>query len=118
MDHPSRNRRRLERLEQRHRALAADLSKIGTVLQGSLADRWMRCGKAACQCQSKPEARHGPYHVWTYKRAGKTVCIYLNDRQAALCAKWIANNRRLEKIIGEMRSISRRIAALSEIPIK
>jgi hypothetical protein len=113
-----RRKQALEGQHEQYRALAADLATIGYVLQGSITKRWMACGKAACRCTDDPDARHGPYHAWTYKRGGKTVCVYLSPDQAAVCGQWIKNNRRLEHIIGRLRAISRRVAHLQEIPTK
>jgi hypothetical protein len=113
-----RQRRSLDRLDEQYRALTSELATIGYVLQGSITKRWMTCGKAACRCTNDPEARHGPYHAWTYKRGGKTACTYLNAKQAAICADWIANNRRLERIARRMRAISRRVTQLEGIPAK
>jgi hypothetical protein len=113
-----RRRQSRQRLEQQYRTLASELTAMGYVLQGSITKRWMSCGKLACRCTDDPEARHGPYYAWTYKRAGKTVCTYLSAEHTAICAEWIANNRRLERIIRQMRTISRRLAQLEGIPAK
>ena len=113
-----RRERALEGKREQYRALAAELATIDYVLQGSIAKRWMSCGKVACRCTDDPDARHGPYHAWTYKRSGKTVCVYLSADQATVCGQWIKNNRRLEHIIGRLRAISRRVAQLQEIPTK
>jgi hypothetical protein len=113
-----RHRQSLERLEKQYRALTSELAAMGYVLQGSITKRWMSCGKAACRCTDDPEARHGPYYAWTYKRGGKTVCTYLSAEHAAVGAQWIANSRRLERIVRRMRAISRRLAQLEGIPAK
>lgn len=113
-------RRRLarERQAEQYRAIATELAAIGYVLQGSITKRWMTCGRASCGCLDDPEARHGPYYSWTYKRGGKTVSVYLSPEQARLCADWIKNNRRLERIVHRLRALSRRIAQLEQIPTK
>ena len=113
-----RHRRAQERMEEQYRAIAAELSTIGYVLQGSITKRWMTCGRAACGCLDDPDARHGPYYSWTYKRSGKTVSVYLSHEQAKVCAEWIKNNRRLERIVHRLRTLSRRIAQLEQIPTK
>lgn len=113
-----RRSRALQRQAAQYRVLAAELSSVGYVLQGSITKRWMTCGRASCGCLEDPDARHGPYYSWTYKRAGKTVCVYLSPQQAAVCSEWIQNNRRLERVIRRMRAISGRIARLEQIPIK
>ena len=113
-----RRQRSLNRLDEQYRELAAELATTGYVLQGSLTKRWMTCGKVACRCTDDPDARHGPYYTWTFKRTAKTVCIYLRPEQADLCAQWIKNNRRLERILRQMRTISRRAAQRKDIPAK
>jgi len=114
----TRRTRALQGQHEQYRALAAELATIDYVLQGSITTRWMACGKVACRCTDDPDARHGPYHAWTYKRGGKTVCVYLTAEQATVCGQWIKNNRRLEHIIARLRAISRRVAQLQEIPTK
>ncbi len=116
--HEQRRQRAIDRLDEQYRALAAQLATTGYVLQGSIGKRWMTCGKTACRCTSDPDFRHGPYYTWTFKRKAKTVCIYLSPEQADLCAKWIKNNRNLERIVRQMRTISRRAAKLKDVPAK
>jgi len=113
-----RRMRALERQHELYRETASELATIGYILQGSITKRWMTCGRPSCGCLDNPEARHGPYHSWTYKRAGKTVSVYLSPEQAATCSKWIKNNRRLERTVRRLRLISRRIAELHQIPAK
>ncbi|MDP9317549.1 MAG: hypothetical protein M3O94_00445, partial [Actinomycetota bacterium] len=45
--------------------LAADPIVSGYALRGSLASRFMRCGKANCRCKAEPPLLHGPYLHWT-----------------------------------------------------
>ena len=40
---------------------------------------------------------------------GKTVTARVNSAQAGLLRKWIANGRRLNKLVGEMERVSYRI---------
>lgn len=113
-----RRKRALERQQEQYRATAAELSAVGYVLQGSITKRWMTCGRASCGCLDNPDARHGPYYSWTYKRDGMTVSVYLSPEQAAICAQRIKNNRRFERTVRRLRLISRRIAELEDIPAK
>lgn len=107
-----RRQQTLERQGEQYRKTAEELASLGYVLQGSIGKRWMTCGKVACPCTDNPAARHGPYYAWTYKRGGKTVCVYLTAEQAAVCSQWINNNRRLERLVAKLRAISRRIVTL------
>ncbi len=113
-----RRKQSLEREQQQYRKTAEELASLGYVLQGSIAKRWMACGKAACSCTDNPDARHGPYYAWTFKRGGKTVCVYLTPEQANTCTQWIKNNRQLQRLVAKLRIITRRVAKLQQIPAK
>jgi hypothetical protein len=114
----SRRRQTLRRYEARYERLKAEILDLGYVLQGSLVERWMECGQAGCRCHRDPQARHGPYYQWSWKRRGRTLSVYLDIEQAALCGRWIANHRRLERTLRGMRTLSLRAARLYEIPRK
>lgn len=94
---------------ERYEALKQALAEVGLVRRGSLVKRFMPCGKPGCRCQATPPRLHGPYHQWTRKVRGKTVTVRLRQHEAQLLAGWIANGRRLEKIVREMERVSLRI---------
>jgi hypothetical protein len=102
----------LTQLRRRHQALAARLGQIGFALPGSLTRRYTYCGKPGCRCQASPPRPHGPYYQLTRKVAGKTVTTRLTEGQAARYAEWIANQRELRRMLGEMEQISRQAAQL------
>lgn len=106
---------RLERYERRYRSLAAELTDIGFIRPGSLVVRETSCGKPGCRCQADPPRRHGPYYQWSCAVAGKTVSRRLDAREAELYRGWIANRRRLERIVARMEEVS---AAAGEILLR
>jgi Family of unknown function (DUF6788) len=95
-------------------AIARSLAQTGFAMPGSLTDRTMRCGKAACRCARDPDRLHGPYHQWTRKIDGKTVTINLTDEQAARYAPWFANAQTLRALISELEELTLRIASQAE----
>jgi hypothetical protein len=101
----------LRRLEQRHRALRAELADIGLVLRGSIARRLVRCGQPMCRCKAAPPMRHGPYYLWTRKVAGKTVTAQLSPEQAALCQDWNRNMRKVDRTVRQLQAIGLQAAA-------
>jgi len=107
---------RLERYQRTYRALAAELaaelSTVGFISPGSVVVRYTSCGKPGCRCQGDPPQRHGPYHQWSRAVTGKTVSRRLDEHQAGLYRDWIANRRRLEKIITKMEQTSAAAAEL------
>ena len=106
----------LRKLREQRDALLGELIDLGFVLQGTVSERMLACGKVACRCTTDPAGRHGPYLQWTLKRRGKTVGVYLSPEQAVIRREWIGNNRRLEAIVRKLRALSMRAARLQKIP--
>ncbi len=114
----SRREQALRRCEQEYQALKTQIDGLGYILQGSLRERWMQCGKQACRCYTDPQARHGPYYQWSWAEQGKTKSVYLDADQAKQCREWIQNHRELERLLKLMRAVSLRVARLLEIDRK
>jgi hypothetical protein len=103
------DRRRREQLRQcraQYAQLKARLRQVGFICEGSLVERWMRCGKPNCVCARDPGSQHGPYFQLSWKEKGKTVSRRLPLDHAALYRQWIANRQRLQSIIQEMHGVS------------
>jgi hypothetical protein len=98
--------RRLADAQRRYRQLARTLADIGLVQGGSLVRRYTRCANPNCRCRADPPSLHGPYWQWSAKVDGKTVTRRLSEREAALYAEWIANDRRLRQLTSEMRRVA------------
>ena len=102
----------LRRYEEQYDALKAELQTLEFVGQRSVHTRRITCGRATCRCHDDPDARHGPYHYWTRKARGKTVGLKLTEDELVLYREWIENNRKLERLVKEMRHLSSRALAL------
>lgn len=106
----------LERHQRTYRALAAELAAelatVGFISPGSVVSRYTCCGKPGCRCQGDPPQRHGPYNQWSRAVAGKTISRRLTEADAKLYRSWIANRRRLERIIAQMEQTSTAAGAL------
>jgi hypothetical protein len=88
--------------------LPAELTGLNHALPGTLASRYMRCGKANCRCKADPPRLHGPYLHWTRTVAGKTVTRTLTEEQARRYQPWFDNARRLRELITEIEARSLR----------
>jgi hypothetical protein len=100
--------RRLDALHGRLRTLAAELARVGFLSRGSLVASYTTCGKESCRCARDADQRHGPYWQWSRAVRGRTVTRRLSAGQAALYRQWIANQRSLDRIVGQMQEVSRR----------
>jgi hypothetical protein len=92
--------------EQRYRELLAEIGEIGFIRSGSIASRFNYCGKPNCRCHADPPQPHGPYWQWTAKVDGKTVNRRLSAREAELYQEWIGNDRKLRRLIDELREVA------------
>jgi hypothetical protein len=98
--------RRLARLHSDYEAAKAKLAEVGFTCEGSLVERYTTCNNPNCRC-ADPAQRHGPYRQLSWKEGGKTVSKLLSAEDAALYQEWIANRRRLEAALEQMRDLSR-----------
>jgi hypothetical protein len=94
--------------------LAADLIGSGFALPGTLASRYMRCGKTNCRCKAEPPVLHGPYLHWTRTVAGKTVTRTLTPEQAQRYQPWFDNARRLREALTDLETRSMKLFLDSE----
>ena len=103
---------RLANHERRYQELASQLADIGLISAGSLTRRYTRCTSPGCKCRAEPPQRHGPYWQWTRKVDGKTVTRRLTPAEAKLYREWIANDRRMRRLIEQMRNVAAKAADL------
>jgi len=106
------------RLQEKFENIKSEIEGIGFVVQGSVTERWKKCGKPACRCYDDPDEWHGPYYQWSWKSGGRTSSVSLTREQAALFREWGKNNRKLENIIKRLRKLSLRAARLHKIARK
>lgn len=98
--------RRLARCQAEYEAAKARIADIGFTCEGSLVHRYTSCHNPNCRC-ADPAHRHGPYWQVSWKQDGRTVSRLLSEEAAVLYQEWIANRRRLDALLAEMRSLSR-----------
>jgi hypothetical protein len=103
---------RLAHYERRYRQLATELAGIGLISAGSLTRRYTYCATPGCKCRAEPPQPHGPYYQWTAKVNGKTVTRRLNAEEAKLYREWIANDRRMRRLISQMRQVAGKAEAI------
>ena len=77
--------------------LAAAFAQPEPLRRGSLYERRMKCGQAACACQDDPKAAHGPYFTLTQKVKGKTRSRYIPSEQASLVRQQIESGRQFRE---------------------
>jgi hypothetical protein len=97
---------RLAAYERQYARLAAQLATIGFISSGSVVRRYTHCSTPGCHCHTDPSRLHGPYYQWSTKLHGKTVSRRITAQEAQLYQEWIANDRRMRRLIQQMRQIA------------
>ena len=93
-------------LEKKYCDLQKELAQIGYICYGSIMSLYRKCGNPNCGCKDNLKMRHGPYHIWTRKKKGKTITRSLSKKQAEHCLEYIQNLKKMENIIEEMKKVS------------
>ena len=96
----------IDAMRRRYQRLTARLATLGPVLQGTITRRTIVRDDPKAPGKTK---RYGPYYQWTRKRQGKTVTVNLTASQARVYHRAINNQRKMGKIINEMRILSLKI---------
>ncbi len=64
---------KLRGLEEKRKRVGERLTDVGDMRQGSVYERFSKCGKAGCRCASEEQYMHGPKVTLTKTVDGKTV---------------------------------------------
>lgn len=95
--------------ERRYEVLKRQINDLPPLRRGSVVRRYMPCGNPGCRCQARPPMLHGPYYQWTRKVQGKTETTRIDKEQARLLGEWIANGRKLDRLVAQMERVCLRI---------
>jgi hypothetical protein len=68
---------------------------VDLLCPGSLVTRYNTCGKTGCRCAQDPEARHGPYYIWSRREEGRLVQTVVSASEAKILERAIGNHRRV-----------------------
>lgn len=95
-------RRRIEEIR-------SQIDSFDLVCSGSLIERTKTCGKPNCRCATDPEARHGPYHEWSWREGGRLVHKIVTPEQAQRLRQAIENYRKIKVLLDSWQRESRSI---------
>jgi virulence-associated protein VapD len=82
-------------LPQPYRQLRRQLAQLGYVSQGSVFQR--------------TPGQQGSRYVWTRKVKARTVTVALSEQQYHWLCEAVANQRKLQKIVTQMQTLSRQV---------
>jgi hypothetical protein len=81
------------------------IQDYGNILDGSLYEKYFKCGKKNCKCYDDPIQRHGPYWVWSRRVNGKIMQKQLNEKQLEHVKEGLANYKKLLKEIEKAKEV-------------
>ena len=94
-------------LGKRRQKLWSSLENGIGMIQGSLFERYLPCGKEGCKCREG--AKHGPFYYLTYLEAGKLKTQYIPKDKVKEVKKGIKVYKKAKKIIAEVADINHRL---------
>jgi hypothetical protein len=100
-----------DRYRERFAELRLQLQQLSYFCKGTVLERTMKCGQAACACHRDPAKRHGPYWEWTYKQKGKTVNVKLTAAAGPIYKEASRQYRRLKTLLNQLERISHKALA-------
>lgn len=96
-------------LKEREQILAK-LSEFPPVLRGTTRKHGNKCGNPNCRCHDKKEPKlHGPYHYLSHRYRNKTQTILLTESKRPHAIAWIANYKRLIKLVYRLSEVNFRL---------
>jgi hypothetical protein len=107
----------IEVLLLRRDHLRAQLSAIGDMRPGSLAERYRKCGKPSCHCARKGSPGHGPSYSVTHPVKGKTVTRIIPAGPAVERTRHqIAEYQRFRALVQEFVAVNEQLCDLELRP--
>jgi hypothetical protein len=97
--------------------LRTQLSEVGDMRPGFLAERFRKCGKLSCHCARKGSAGHGPSYSLTHPVKGKTVTRIIPKGPAVeRTRQQIAEYQRFRALMRELVAVSEQLCDLQLHP--
>lgn len=95
---------KIEKLLQRRKELARELSLHTGVLHGTWVERYTVCSRKNCKCHRGE--KHGPRYHLAVMEDGKQRQHYIRMANKELAMKGLEHDRRIEQILQEMTKIN------------
>lgn len=100
----------LRELESRRVELFEELSRIGDMRRGSIAENYRRCGKSGCACAQKGNSGHGPQYLLMTKEEGRSRARNLRaGTELETVKEQVGNHLRFRELVQEIVRVSEQI---------
>jgi hypothetical protein len=93
----------IEGLEAERRRLYGELSEIGDLRRGSVAETYRRCGKSTCACGEADHPGHGPRYLLMTKVEGRSRAQDVPaGPELAKVRREVANHQRFRSLVQQI----------------
>ena len=99
----------MEDLEEKRKRVRERLVEVGDMRQGSLIERYVKCGKVNCRCAKEKAYGHGPSFTVTKAIKGKTITRVIPKQAVELTKAQIAQFREFRRLSQEFLEVNEEI---------
>lgn len=71
------------------------IKEYGPIVDGTLYEKYFKCGKKNCKCYDDDTQKHGPYWIWSRRIDGKIMQKKVSDEQLEQVREGLANYKKL-----------------------
>ncbi len=100
---------KLSELEEKRTRVKEQLGEVGDMRQGTVSERYLKCGKAECRCGREPNYSHGPYFSLTKSVKGKTVTRVIPKPAVELTKTQITQFQEFRRLSQEFLAVNEEI---------
>jgi hypothetical protein len=106
-----------ETLKKKRAKLIASFANPERILRGSIVERYKKCGKPGCHCNTGKG--HGPaYYLSVTLSAGKTRSFYIPVRLRRLVAKYLENHKKNRELFEKIIEINLQLLERRELELE
>ena len=99
----------VQSLERQRNQLRSELAQAQDMRQGTLTERYRRCGKSNCHCAQAGSQGHGPSFSLTRAIAGKTKTRIIPAHVVSLTREQLAEFRRFRELSRQFLEVSEQL---------
>ena len=100
------------RLKQKRKKLVDELKLSKDMLQGTLVEKYLKCGKAGCKCNRGE--KHGPKYYLSYKLDGVTKMLYIPSKMLSEVKNQSCLYKKFKKAGKQISDINKQLLILSK----
>ncbi len=101
--------KQLNTLKKKREKLLKELCKMENILQGTLVEAYLKCGKRNCRCADDERFKHGPKFYLFYKEEKKPKMLYIRKEKINEVREGIRKYKRLKEILSQVCKINREL---------